>query len=283
MKKLLNWILAAILICGASVFASCTNNISDNPVTPIEPVEPVEPDLNVTKMIIGRWIVADKDGQPVMTNEKVVLNFISPTKVYVSASIVNNPNIGELWADLLENDVVISGNKVTVTGQIDEHMTVIEEYTVTDINATEFYAQLKAAVMVDGTIVDSGEGLSLRFAKVKVDYSASILGLWEGYSTGAEGSEFDDGGSHRWEYAVDGTYRYYEKVDGLWQQSANAMNEYFVAGNLLCTRWEDNGVENREWWEIESIDYDEMKWTALRQKEDGTTYTATFEMKKVIE
>ena len=28
-------------------------------------------------------------------------------------------------------------------------------------------------------------------------------------------------------------------------------------------------------------DGDKMNWTALRQKEDGTTFTATFEMKKV--
>ncbi len=32
MKKFLNWMLAAILICGASVFTSCSN--SDDPVTP---------------------------------------------------------------------------------------------------------------------------------------------------------------------------------------------------------------------------------------------------------
>ena len=32
MKKFMNWMLAAILICGASVFTSCSN--SDNPVTP---------------------------------------------------------------------------------------------------------------------------------------------------------------------------------------------------------------------------------------------------------
>ena len=32
MKKFLNWMLATILICGASVFTSCSN--SDNPVTP---------------------------------------------------------------------------------------------------------------------------------------------------------------------------------------------------------------------------------------------------------
>ena len=32
MKKIVNWMLATILICGASVFTSCSN--SDDPVTP---------------------------------------------------------------------------------------------------------------------------------------------------------------------------------------------------------------------------------------------------------
>ena len=34
------------------------------------------------------------------------------------------------------------------------------------------------------------------------------------------------------------------------------------------------------WWEIESIKDGVMKWTALRMREDGTTYTATFSMTK---
>ena len=58
------------------------------------------------------------------------------------------------------------------------------------------------------------------------------------------------------------------------------MNEYFVAGKLLCTRWTENGEENREWWEI-SIDGDKMNWTALREDENGKTFTASFEMTKV--
>ena len=58
------------------------------------------------------------------------------------------------------------------------------------------------------------------------------------------------------------------------------MNEYFVAGNLLCARWMENGQENREWWEI-TIDGDKMNWTALREGEDGKTFTATFEMDRV--
>lgn len=57
-------------------------------------------------------------------------------------------------------------------------------------------------------------------------------------------------------------------------------DEYFVDGNLLCTRWMENGAENREWWEI-SIDGNKMNWSALREDEDGKTFTATFEMTKV--
>ena len=41
-----------------------------------------------------------------------------------------------------------------------------------------------------------------------------------------------------------------------------------------------NGAENREWWEI-SIDGNKMNWSALREDEDGKTFTATFEMTKV--
>ena len=63
----------------------------------------------------------------------------------------------------------------------------------------------------------------------------------------------------------------------------NTMAEYFVDGSLLCTRWKNVGsdIENRESWEIASIQNGKMEWTALRQKADGTTYTATFSMTRV--
>ena len=65
--------------------------------------------------------------------------------------------------------------------------------------------------------------------------------------------------------------------------STNTLNQYFVDGNLLCSRWINSGTEYREWWEIESIEDGVMKWKALRQNADGTTFTSTFEMKKVTE
>ena len=82
----------------------------------------------------------------------------------------------------------------------------------------------------------------------------------------------------------DGTFNYFRKVNGQWQISDDDYADYFVAGNLLCTRWKNAGAgneEHREWWEIESIENGVMKWKALRQREDGTTYTATFQMVKV--
>ncbi len=51
-RKIMNWMLAAILICGASVFTSCSSN-DDNPVVP------AEPHLNVAEKIIGKWMVTE--------------------------------------------------------------------------------------------------------------------------------------------------------------------------------------------------------------------------------
>ena len=218
MKKIFNWMLAAIITCGASVFTSCTNGNGDNPVVP------VEPDLNVAEKIIGKWMVAERDGEPALTNEKNVFTFLSATKAYQSVSRVDYDETKPKWRAKEECDMTIDGNTVTLlshSSNIDKVFTL---------------------------------------------------------------SEFDDGENHRWEYLLDGTFNYFHKVDGQWQISDDDYADYFVDGNLLCTRWKNEGAgneEHREWWEIESIEDGVMKWKALRQKEDGTTYTATFEMKKV--
>ena len=260
--------IAAILICGATTFTSCTNE--DNPATP---------DLNVAEKIIGKWIIAERDGQPMPSNEKIVFTFVSATKAYVSASLNSHPEVGTHWNDRLEADVTIDGNNVTVTTHPDEHKTVVEVYTVTSIDDKEITANRKITVTVDGNVIRSAEDF-FRFVKQTTDYRTAIVGTWQGHCT-SEGSVFDDGQEHRWQYKADGTYVYYEKDGDDWvPYKGNTLNEYFVDGVLLCTRWVDNEQENREWWEI-NIDGDKMNWTALRQKEDGSTFTATFEMKKV--
>ena len=264
MKRFL-MVFVATFICGACVFTSCKKDKKD--------------DLNLKENIIGKWMETDMNGQPVETNAKRVYTFVSPTKAYLSASLTMRPEYGACWSDQVKADVTIDGNKVTLNVHHNEHKSAVHEFTVTAINSGEFIAIRKLTIMVDGNVVLNDEQ-QVRFVKQTVDYNQAILGTWEGHCT-SEGSVFDDGQEHRWEYKADGTYVYYVKDGENWVPYATStLSEYFVDGKLLCTRWVDNGVENREWWEI-SINGNRMNWTALRQNDDGSTFTATFEMEKV--
>ena len=235
-------------------------------------------DFELAEMILGRWMLTERGGEYLTTNEKTIYNFITSDKAYLSASFEKNAQEEARWIPFDVFDVSISGSTIILTGSPDAKSTLKHELTVTDINENEFTANNKVSVVVDGNEVFSFE-MPVRLIKVNADYSDAILGTWEGRCTSA-GSVFDDGQEHRWEYRADGNFVYYMKNGESWTPVVETLEEYFVAGNLLCTRWVDNGVENREWWEI-SIDGDAMSWTALRQNDDGTTFTATFEMTKV--
>ena len=237
---------------------------------------------NLDEKIIGKWVKADINGQPAPTNEKVVYTFVSATEAYRSGSFNQHLEAGTLWNDNLRMNVVIDGNKITLTGNTDEHKTSLVEMTFSSINDKEFTAEINITVKVDGKVVLSMEETD-RFVRVTDDYKQAILGTWEGHMT-SDFSEYGDNEIHRWEYLADGTYRFYLKEGNSWVPSDDAFAQYFVDGNLLCTRWKNNGEgmeEHREWWEIVSIENGVMNWTALRKNADGTTYTATFSMTKV--
>ena len=253
MKKLF-LVLAATLICGACVFTSCKK----------------QDDLKLEEKIIGKWMPADIDGKPALTNEKMVFALLSPTKGYISASLSIHSD-AEMWSSQLETDVAISGNKVTVTFHPDEHNTSVHELNITAINDKEFTANQKVTVTIDGNVVISEEK-AFRFTKLTADYSAAILGLWECRSiTGGETNNDDNA---RLEFLADGTYNFYRRSEtGFWTLVPRELNEYFVDGNLLCTRWQAAGEEmSYEWWEIASVEEGQMRWTALRQNADGTTF-----------
>ena len=274
MRKIMNWVLAAILICGASVFTSCT--ASDNPA------QPAEPDLNVAEKIIGKWITAESDGKAMPTNEKVVLDFVSTTEAYVSLSIQDRTAEDIPWRDREESDVEINGNDVILFHSPKPGMNVSVDLHVESITDATLIAKRIVTIRQDGGLVKSTENI-IRYEKLNVDYRNAICGMWEGRMT-SEQSVYGDVEDHRWEYMTDGTFNFFRKVNGQWQISDDDFSDYFVAGNLLCTRWKNAGAgneEHREWWEIESIENGVMKWKALRQNADGSTYTATFEMKKI--
>jgi len=258
------WVIAVTLVCGASLFTACSSD--DDNSNQID---------NLPEKIMGRWIVDEKDGKPALTNQKLVINFESADKVSVSLSYMNFWHRKDLF------DYTIDGNVISCASQLDEHTFANTVVKVNAIDANKMHEDFSNIISVDGVErikMESKETLK----RVTDDYSTAILGVWEGKVTSGE-DEHTDGEVHRWEYRDNGTYIFYSKVGDAWTTSTDFRSDYFVDGTLLCTRWQkaEDSEELREWWEIESIKNGKMKWTALRMREDGTTYTATFEMTKV--
>ena len=273
MKKLLYLLLACVL-CSALVFTACSKDSQEQPDDAAEAEVTQEA---IEKMIVGKWIAAEKDGQPAPTNEKIVFDIVSNTQAFSSVSHTYET---APWVNHDEGKVDISGNTVTITTIHDDGESAVHEFAISNINTEEFTANKKVTI-TDKDMEPIVKESVVTFVKVHDDYNNDIIGTWEGHCTSKD-SVFDDGQEHRWEYKDDGTFVYYVKNGDDWVPSEDTMNEYFVAGNLLCTRWMENGQENREWWDI-SIDGDKMNWTALREDKDGKTFTATFEMTKVEE
>ena len=259
MKKLMQWMMAAILICGANVFTACGN--ADDPVSGGD--EPVID--NLAEKVIGKWIVYEKEGEPALTNQKVVIDFKTATQVTVSLSYMS------FWHNNDAFDYKIDGNAILCDKQMDEHTHASILVKVNAIDENKMYEDFKNIITIDGAEaikIESRETL----IRVNEDYSESILGLWE--CTELTGTETFNSANARLEFYNDGTYKYWCKNDaGEWEAvTTREFQNYFVDGTLLATRWKNvDENELREWWEIDSIDGDQMVWTALRQKDDGTT------------
>ena len=235
------------------------------------------PASGLAENIIGKWMVEELNGQPCPTNWKTVLTFVSPTKAYGSLSDFSTP----MWNVKVLADVKIDGNKVNVINT-DGNIRQVLDCTILSITDKDLLMSSDWTVYEDGEKIYQEAYGKERYDRITADYSQDILGTWEGKVTSSE-DEHTDGELHRWEYKADGTYVYYSKENDEWKAGNDVMADYFVDGILLCTRWKKtiDSNELREWWEIESINDGVMKWTALRMREDGTTYTATFEMTKV--
>ena len=236
------------------------------------------PASGLAENIIGKWMVDALNGQPCPTNLKAVITFLSATKAYGSLSDFYSDS----WNNHASADVVIDGNNVTLTAFENEHtkhVTVADIYSITD---KDMMLKSDWKAYTDGEMVINEVYDNERYIRINKDFENDIIGTWEGKVTSAE-DEHTDGELHRWEYKADGTYVYYNKVGDEWVNSNDVLAEYFVDGILLCTPWKQtaDSKELREWWEIESINDGVMKWTALRMRDDGTTYTATFQMTKV--
>ena len=310
MTKKLLMVMAATLICGTSVFTSCTVDNVDNAATPTID--------GLSEKIIGKWITAtDMDGQPTLTNNKEVITFVSATKAYASRSrgAMNggpqspgpqNPPEGQGapegapetmpgaggWDNYQECDVKIEGNTVILmSGGPDGSINSIK-YEIKSISESEFECEVirDAPGGQMGLSPDEGNNGEApmnakqyqRFVKVAKDFKQDILGLWE--CTGLTGIETYNDANARLEFFADDTYKFWRKNDaGEWEAvTTREFQDYFVDGTLLATIWKNQGEDElREWWEIASIADGQMQWTALRQQTDGSTIQQGMTWKKI--
>ena len=273
MRNILQWAMAAALICSSTVFTSCSKD--DNPVDPAD---------NLAEKILGKWMKADRNGMPLPSDEKMVYTFKSATKCDVSASYDAGPEVGADWIDKYEVDVTINKNVVTLTSGSEKGSTLVIEFEITAIDDHEFTANHRVTITFGGAVVYVVEDV-LRFTKVNRDYKKNVLGLWE--CKGLKGGETFNDANARLEFFDDGTYNYWRKNEaGEWESvtSTREFQNYFVDGILLCTRWKNIGEDElREWWEIKSLKGDKMQWKALRQNEDGSTFEQTMDWERVVE
>lgn len=234
--------------------------------------------------IIGKWMMTEFNGATIPTNNKVVYTLESTTSGYISASSVRY-NTDMLWTNHAKSNVTMVEDTITLQGSLNKSISYMAVLNVKSLTNTNLLTESTNTLYKNGALFDESGGTVL-WSRINKDYySEDILGMWEGRVTSEEGSEYDDGQLHRWEYLNDGKYIYYSlDNNGQWRSDNGGISDYFVDGKLLCTRWtnsEDDKTVNNEWWEIESIEDGVMKWTSLRQREDGTFYNATFSMTKV--
>lgn len=268
--KISYWMMTAILtICGASVFTSCSSN-DDNPA---------QPDLNVAQQLVGKWLYIEADGEVVENEESSVTTFVmedATLKAFISMSRQKY----DLWVYNQPTAVVFDGNKITLTMQAGD-VTTVEEMTDITVNGDDLRYTCRYTVMKNGEVVEALRPYQLRCVKVYDDFSQVFVGRWLGEITSDQPGYVPQPFCE--EYLADGTNIEYQIVDGQWTKVEAEYAEYFIDGNLLCTRWKyPNDEEERENCIIVSCDDKAfiVKETVVR---DGKLYTETTTTQRVSE
>ena len=240
---------------------SCTSN--DDDPTPSGLSEAV-----VKEKIVGKWELSEVNNRDQVTNGRMILTYNENATLAVSISYFNKETNSYIWRNKQPGIYSIDGN-------------VIKNYLNQSglYDATPHYIE---AISDEAMTMSSTSGGQTIYTRVAADYTSDIIGMWEVTEMTGEETYNDD--NARLAFLADGTYRYYRKDDtGDWQLvSTRDVEEYFVDGDWLATRWQETGGEmNYEWWDIDEIKDGQMKWSALREREDGTRFTTTFTWRKV--
>ena len=253
--------ISVMLAATAGLMTSCTSN--DDDPTPSGLSEAI-----VKEKIVGKWKLSEVNNRDQVTNGRMILTYNENATLAVSISYFNKETNSYIWRNKQPGIYSIDGN-------------VIKNYLNQSglYDATPHYIE---AISDEAMTMSSTSGGQTIYTRVAADYTSDIIGMWEVTEMTGEETYNDD--NARLAFLADGTYRYYRKDDtGDWQLvSTRDVEEYFVDGDWLATRWQEtDGEMNYEWWDIDEIKDGQMKWSALREREDGIRFTTTFTWKKV--
>ena len=265
-KNVFYALLASVMLAAtAGLTTACTSN-DDNPATPSGPSESV-----IKEKIIGKWKGITQDGAELTTNGRTVLTFNADGKRTVSTSRFESNTNEYIWRNKQSGTYAIQGS------QLKNYLDTNYGYDVAIYNIDVIDDSQLAM-----TMQNLNPGRKSVYKRVTADYSEEIIGLWEATEMTGEQTYNDD--NARLAFLTDGTYKYYRKSEaGEWQLvSTRDIDEYFVDGDFVATRWQEkDGEMNYEWWDIDEIKDGQMKWSALREREDGTRFTTTFTWRRI--
>ena len=216
--------------------------------------------------LVGAWVNTHKDGREVPTDDRFVSIYLPAGKeTYAIRGPANH------WTETAGYSYAVGGETIAVAG----HGTQLE-YELLELSPSTLEYRVSRLV-VNGQDLRDTAVYVLR--KVQKDYSAQLLGLWEGRET----TDGASGAVRRWKYNADGSYQYFhEQVGGRWLDKSDNSGKWFLYGDHFVSNYRNDansGVAGNacEAWTI-SIDGDSMRWKALRGGK-----TRTFSMVRVAQ
>jgi len=264
-KHLFHVLLAsAMLAATAGLTTACTSN--DDDPTPSGPSESV-----IKEKIVGKWKGITQDGSELTTNDRTVLTFNADGTRTVSKSYYDTDTESYILRNKQTGTYTIEGS--LLNSYLDEaDLYDVVTYNIDAIGSNEMAM----------TMENFRPGRKFDYNRVTTDYAAEIVGVWEGVEM--TGDETYGNAEARIVYEANGKFYYFSKNDeGQWAINFKESDrKYIVDGDWLATSWKDeNGNTNFECWDIDEIKGDVMKWSALREREDGTRFKTTFTWRKI--
>ena len=265
-KDVFYTLLASVMLAAtAGLTTACTSN-DDNPATPNGPSESV-----IKENIIGKWKGITQDGSELTTNGRTVLTFNADGTRTVSKSYYDTDTESYILRNKQTGTYTIEGS------QLKSYLDEADLYDVVTYNIDAIGSNEMAM-----TMENFRPGRKFDYNRVTTDYAAEIVGVWEGVEM--TGDETYGNAEARIIYDAYGKFYYFSKNDeGQWAINFKESDrKYIVDGDWLATSWKDeNGNTNFECWDIDEIKGDVMKWSALREREDGTRFKTTFTWRKI--